>query len=628
MDTAQLQKLSNAVRYWSLYMSSKAGSGHPTSSLSAADIMTSFFATQFTYDFDNPKNPNNDRLIFSKGHASPLYYALFALAGVIKKEELDNYRTFDSILEGHPTPRFPYAEASTGSLGQGLSMGVGFALNGKYLDKLPYKTVVLLGDGEMAEGSVWEAMEIASHYKLNNLTGIIDVNRLGQSEQTMLGHDIDIYKRRVESFGWEAMVIDGHNHDEILAAFEKMGKTGDKPYMIIAKTFKGKGISTLENKDNWHGKPLPMAEFEKVKGELGDIDPNLKIEVSKPEAAKFKVLSLSGTKFKSTAESSKLNYKVGEEIPTRKAYGEALARVGELYPDVVSLDAEVKNSSYAEIFKAKFPERFFEMYIAEQNMAGAAVGFAKRGKVPFVSTFAAFLTRAFDQIRMAALSQAEIKFVGSHAGVSIGEDGPSQMALEDLAMFRAIHGCTVLYPSDAVATDNLIELMAKTPGMMYMRTTRAATPVLYGQGEEFTVGGCKVHGATLESGKWKVESGKKVDAIIVGAGITLHEALKAQKTLAGEGIETVVVDLYSIKPIDEKTLKELAKETDTFITVEDHWFDGGLGDAVLNVFANDIKVKVKKLAVTQMPRSGKPAELLAWAGIDSDGIVKTVKENC
>lgn len=631
LSTTQLQRLSNTARYFSLYMSSKAGSGHPTSSLSAADIMTAFFATQFRYDFDNPKNPNNDRLIFSKGHASPLYYALFTLTGAIKKEDLDNYRTFDSVLEGHPTPRFPYTEASTGSLGQGLSIGVGFALNGKYIDKLGYKTVVLLGDGEMAEGSVWEAMEIASHYKLNNLTGIIDVNRLGQSEETMLGHDVEIYKRRAESFGWETVIIDGHNFEEILGAFEKMGKTGDKPYLIIAKTLKGKGISVLENKDNWHGKPVPLDQLENVLSELGPVDLETRITVQKPprEMPNDKLQMSNENKTNkpiTNNQSQKIIYKIGDEVPTRKSFGEGLARIGELYPNVVSLDAEVKNSSYAEIFKAKFPERFFEMYIAEQNMVGAAVGFAKREKIPFVSTFGAFLTRAYDQIRMAALSQAEIKFVGSHAGISIGEDGPSQMALEDISMFRTIHASTVLYPSDAVSTDALVEIMTNNPGMMYLRTTRGATPVIYGEGEEFGIGGSKVHYSKNQISKSKdTNQNAKNNAVIIAAGITLHESLKAQQKLSEEGIETIVVDLYSIKPIDEKTLKELAKETDTFITVEDHWFDGGIGDAVLNVFANHPKVTVRKLAVREMPRSGKPAELLVWAGIDSNAIIKEVK---
>lgn len=617
MDVSKLNQYATFLRYYSLLISTKAGSGHPTSSLSAADLMAVLFATTYRFDFKDKNNPNNDRLIFSKGHASPLYYSLFALAGALPIKELDGYRTFNSPLEGHPTPRFPFTEASTGSLGQGLSIGVGFGLNGKYLDKLPYRTFVLLGDGEMAEGSVWEAMEVASKYKLDNLIGILDVNRLGQSDETMLGHHVETYQKRIAAFGWETVVIDGHNFKEILNAYSQIEKLESRPFMIIAKTIKGKGVSFLEDKNGLHGKPLSPEEFEKAVKELGKVDQTMRIEVKKPVEKipnpKFQILN------KFQIPNSKISYKLGDQIATRKAYGEALTRIGGIYPNVVALDGDVKNSTHSEIFKAAFPDRFFEMYIAEQNMVGAAVGFAKRGKIPFVSTFAAFLTRAFDQIRMAAISQANIKFCGSHAGVSIGEDGPSQMGLEDLAMFRAVHGCSVLYPSDAVSTDKLVEEMAKAKGMSYMRTTRPPTPVIYDMNESFPIGGSKTHWVKGD------KMGKRGKALIIAAGITLHEALKAQQELAKQGIEIIVVDCYSIKPIDEQTIKKLGEKSGYVITVEDHWYDGGLGDAVLNVFSNNSKVRVHKLAVTKMPRSGKPNELLDYEDISSSSIIKAVK---
>ena len=648
METDQeLKEAAKFLRYWALRIATKANSGHPTSGLSAADLMAALFATSYHYDFQNPNNPNNDRLIFSKGHASPLYYPLFALAGAMKTSELDGYRTFKSNLEGHPTPRFPFTEASTGSLGQGLSIGVGMALalrsrisNFKFqISNFP-KVYVLLGDGEMAEGSVWEALEVASKYKLDNLIGILDVNRLGQSEETMLGHHVEIYQKRISAFGWGTKVIDGHDFKEIVHAYRQINTSEDCPQMIIAKTVKGKGVSFLEDKNGWHGKALAMEEFERAVKELGKVDKEMKITVQKPPlyssskpAALARREVLDSSVSRRTRSNNKMVYKIGDQIATRKAYGEALTRIGGSYANVIALDAEVKNSTFSELFKAAYPDRFFEMYIAEQNMVGAAVGFAKRGKIPFVSTFAAFFTRAFDQIRMAAISQANIKFCGSHAGVSIGEDGPSQMGLEDLAMFRAVHGCSVLYPSDAISTDKLVEEMAKTPGMSYIRTTRPATPVIYKNNEAFPIGGCKIHYDNIyyhsknnEKKSSRGEEVKKIKAVIVAAGITLHEALKAQAALAKEGIEVIVVDCYSIKPIDKKTIRKLGEETGVVITVEDHWFDGGLGDAVLNVFTDNSNVKVHKLAVTKMPRSGKPDELLMFEKIDTKAIMTGVKQ--
>jgi transketolase len=504
VNIEKLQKLARLIRYYILTMTTKAGSGHPTSSLSSADLMAVLFANFFRYDFQNPDNPANDRLIFSKGHATPLYYALFAAADAIKAEELETYRQFGSRLEGHATRRFPYAEAATGSLGQGLSIGVGMALALKRLipksPRLPRslrgmpKAFVLLGDGEMAEGNIWEAIEVAAKYKLNNLMAILDVNRLGQSQETMLGHDVITYQKRLEAFGWNTIVIDGHDYGEIVRAFrqtqssELRAQSEGKPFAIIAKTVKGKGVSFLEDKEGWHGKPIPPELLDKALLELGKVDLRIRVKVEKPS-----ILLPRSPRLPKLPRSLKYDYKIGDQVATRKAYGTALARLGEYYPEIIALDGDVKNSTYSEIFKEKFPKRFYEMYIAEQNMVGAAVGFSRMGFIPFVSTFAAFLTRAFDQIRMAAITGANIKFCGSHAGVSIGEDGPSQMGLEDLAMFRAVHDSVVLYPADAVSTEKLVEEMVKHNGISYLRTSRPTTPVIYDNGEEFPIGGCKIH---------------------------------------------------------------------------------------------------------------------------------------
>lgn len=648
-DRKNLEDLAKLIRYHILTMTTRAGSGHPTSSLSATDLMTALlFGGYFHFDFEHPEYDGNDRLIFSKGHASPLYYALFLAAGVLTEKDLEGYRTFDSILEGHPTPRFKYTEAATGSLGQGLSMGVGMALAIRAQQSgirdqekkketltpdnrsLAPRVYVLLGDGEMAEGSVWEAANSAAYYKLDNLVAIVDVNRLGQSQETMFGWDTDQYRDRLIAFGWETTVIDGHDYTQILNAYEEatLQAGRGKPFAVIAKTEKGKGVSFLANKDGWHGKPLPKDQLQAALKELGDVDLSLRGKVEKPEAAVRD--QGSGIREKKadprplTADPRPLTadpYNLGDSVATRKAYGTALARLGATYGRIVALDAEVKNSTYAEDFKKVFPDRFYEMFIAEQNMVGAAVGFARRGFIPFVSTFAAFLTRGFDQIRMAALSQANVKFAGSHAGVSIGEDGPSQMGLEDLAMFRAVAGSTVLYPSDAVSTEKLVEQMVVHRGIVYLRTSRPATPVLYGNEEEFPVGGSKIHRLP------RSPKSPKKKAVIIAAGVTLHEALKAQEVLAKEEIEAIVVDCYSVKPIDAVTLRNLSKETDAFFVVEDHWYDGGLGDAVLNVFSENATVKIHKLAVKDMPRSGSAAELLSWAGIDAAAIVYAVKKS-
>lgn len=603
-----LQQLANQLRVDSIRCTTKAGSGHPTSSMSGADLMAVLLAKYLRYDFDQPAHPNNDSLIFSKGHACPLLYSAYKAAGAITDEQLLSLRQFGSIFEGHPTPDIPWVEAATGSLGQGLSVGVGDALSGKYLDKLPFKVWVILGDSEMAEGSVWEGFQIASHYQLNNLIAIIDVNRLGQRGETMLGWQTDIYKARAEAFGWNAIVVDGHNIQEIDAAFAQV-EGSDKPVCIIAKTQKGHGATVTANIDNYHGKAIPAADAEKAIAELGG-ESHLTIKVNKPKNLKPKTPR--------TKNVPKPEYALGEVVATRQAYGDALAAVGAQDADVVVLDAEVSNSTYAEFFKKEVPERFFEIYIAEQQLISAAVGLKNRRKKPFCSTFAAFFSRAFDQIRMGAISQADIKLCGSHAGVSIGEDGPSQMALEDLAMFRSVHGSTVLYPSDAVSTLALVETMKDLDGIVFLRSTREKTPVLYKSTEKFPIGGCK----TVKRGD---------AATVIGAGITLHEAIKAAEELAKGGTKIRVIDLYSLKPLNKQTVATLRKageETGHIIVAEDHWAQGGLGETVLAALAGSGIEKMPRfthLCVKNMPTSGKPAELLDAAGISAKHIAAAVR---
>jgi transketolase len=481
------------------------------------------------------------------------------------------------------------------------------ALNAKYLDKLPYRTYVLLGDSEMAEGSQWESMEIASYYKLDNLIGVLDVNRLGQRGETMYGWDLEAYEKRISSFGWKTRTFDGHSIPEILAAYEEALHATGRPVMLIGKTIKGKGVSFIENKNGWHGKPLKREEYDRALKELGDIDKSVRGEISLPGALKPKEQAAGGPV-------KKMDYPADKPVATRKAYGNALVRIFPQFPNLVSLDGEVSNSTYAEIFKEAFPDRFFEMYIAEQNMVGAALGLSRRGKIPFVSTFGAFLTRAFDQIRLSQYSDANIKFAGSHAGVSIGEDGPSQMALEDMAMFRAILDSVVLYPSDAVSTEKLVEEAAKQDGIVFIRTTRMETPILYGPEEKFVIGGSKV-----------LRKSEKDRATVIGAGVTLHEALAAYEALKKEGIFIRVIDLYSIKPIDEITLREAASATRAIITVEDHYPEGGMGEAVRSGLSNS-PVTIHSLAVRKKPKSGKPEELLDYEEISRAAIIKKVKE--
>jgi len=600
-----LQYKANQLRIHSIRTTTIAGSGHPTTCLSAADIVSALFFNVMRYNPTDPTHPNNDRFILSKGHTAPLLYAAWAEAGAIPIEKLDTLRLIDSELEGHPTPRFQWADVATGSLGQGLSIGVGMAINGKYLDKLDYRTYVLLGDGESAEGAVWEAAALASYYKLDNLVGIIDVNRLGQSQETMYGWDIESYVKRFEAFGWHAIGIDGHNMKNILAAFDEAKNTKDKPVVIVAKTVKGKGVSSLEDKDGFHGKPLSAEDMESALKELECPEVNYDFKIEAPPNCDLATPSVK--------KMAAPDYQLGEEVATRGGFGPGLAKLGDANPLVVSVDGDTKNSTYAEQFMKEHPDRYFEAFIAEQNMVGIAVGLSARGKIPFASTFAAFLTRAFDHIRMAGISRANIKFVGSHCGVSIGEDGPSQMGLEDLAMMRAVPNSVVVYPSDAVATERLVNEVAKHKGITYMRTNRPKTPVIYPNDEEFKIGGSKV---------LRCSDDDKVT--VVAAGVTLHEALKAYEMLKEKEIYIRVIDAYSVKPIDEKTLIESAKETNNaIISVEDHYYDGGLGDAVLNAVAT-CDIKVHKIAVCDVPRSGKSEELLDAYGISAAHIAEKV----
>jgi transketolase len=603
-DVQHTIELARLVRYFILTSTTAAGSGHPSSSLSATDLLTALmFGGFFRTDLKKPAAVYNDRLIFSKGHAAPLFYALYAAAGVVSEKELMTLRQFGSRLEGHPTLAFPYTEAATGSLGQGLSVGVGMALNAR-LDGLDYRTYVLLGDSEMAEGSVWEALSCASHYKLTNLVAILDVNRLGQRGETMYGHHLEVYQARIEAFGWETIVIDGHNMSEIDAALQRVA-TAHKPTMIIARTIKGKGVSFIEDQEGWHGRALKTDELTKALAELGPVDRGLRGSVALPTPIKVG---------RPSSKTSTLQpYTAQEKISTRKAYGNALVKWFAELPDMVVLDAETSNSTYAETFKKAYPERFFEMYIAEQNMVGVALGLARRGKIPFVSTFAAFFSRAADQVRMAQYSAGNIKLVGSHAGVSIGEDGASQMGLEDLAFFRAIHQSVVLYPSDAVSTEALVGCAAKHQGLVYIRTTRKDTPILYKPSEKFVIGGSKT-----------VRSSSKDAVTVVGAGVTLHEALAAYETLKKQGIVIRVLDLYSIKPLDLKTIRKALTETKALVVVEDHYPEGGIGEAIRSAFVEH-KKPIISLAVTKLPKSGKPDELLAYEGIDAKSIVKTIK---
>src|SRR5438309_2801751 len=602
-----IRELGQQLRVDSIRASTAAGSGHPTSSMSAADLMAVLITRHFHYDWNDPRQANNDHLIFSKGHASPLLYAIFKTVGVISDDEMLTFRKFGSRLEGHPTPALPWVDVATGSLGQGLPIAVGVAMAGKDLDKLPYHVWVLCGDSELAEGSMWEAFDKAGFYGLSNLTAILDINRLGQRGETEYGWTLDTYRRRVEAFGCFPIVIDGHDVTAIDRAFGQALSATGKPTVIIAKTLKGKGLSEIENKDGWHGKALPPDMAQRAIAELGGIR-HLRVDGQKPEPGEPAIKDHQTTVTLPT-------YRKGDKVATRKAYGDALKALGSR-PTVVALDGEVSNSTFADEFAKAYPERYFEMFIAEQQLVAAAVGMSVRHYIPFASTFAAFFSRAYDFIRMAAISRANIRLSGSHAGVEIGEDGPSQMALEDLAAMRAIHGSTVLYPSDATSTAQLVRAMADRQGISYIRTTRGAYPVLYDAGAEFHIGGSKL-----------VRSDPNDRVTLVGAGVTLHNCLAAADELEKDGIKTRVIDLYSVKPVDKVTLQEAAAQTrGRLVVVEDHYPEGGLGAAVMEALAADMDPpRIVHLAVRQLPGSGKPAELMDKAEISPRHIVAAAR---
>ena len=643
-----LKSLCKLIRYDILTSTTEAKSGHPTTSLSAVELMTTlFFGGFYHFDLKDPKNPVNDRVVFSKGHASPLIYALYQAAGVISYKDLMQLRKFSSDLEGHPTFRFKYADVATGSLGQGLSAGVGMAMGIKLIIKNEEleikrepKIWVLLGDSEMAEGQVWEAVQIASYYKLNNLIAIADVNRLGQSTETMLGWDLKTYAKRIASFGWRTIVVDdGHDLKKIYEAFDRatnstdLTNSTDKPTMILAKTIKGKGVSFLENKMGWHGKPVPKEMLGSALDELGKVDLKVRGKIMAPQYQRSNIKDQNErSKIKKPIQptlTNLTNYKLGDLIATRMAYGDALLALGYANNKIVALDAEMSNSTYSEKFAKRFSNRYFEMFIAEQNMISTALGLSKLGFTPFISTFAAFLTRGFDQIRMAQYSAPNLKICGSHSGVSIGPDGPSQMGLEDLAMFRSILNSVIFYPSDAVSAYKLTRVMADKNGLFYLRTNRKETPVIYDEKEEFKIGGSKIHYIKNQRSKIKMTDNKsKNKALIIGAGVTLHEALEAQKKLAKNGIETVVLDCYSVKPIDSQTISKLMNKTSNIIVVEDHYPAGGIGEAVADLIVN-YKLKIENfshLCVRELPRSGTPVELLSFEKIDAEAIIKAVNK--
>jgi transketolase len=603
INREELRELGQQLRVDSVRAAAAADSGHPTSSMSAADLMAVLFARYLRYDFSAPENRANDHLVFSKGHASPLLYSLYKAAGAIDDEELLSFREFGSRLQGHPTPEIPWVDVATGSLGQGLPISIGIALAGKRLEAAEYRVWVLCGDSELAEGSMWEAFEHAGHAGLDNMIAIVDVNRLGQRGPTMHEWDTAPWAARVAACGWDVQEIDGHDLEAIDAAYGR-ALAANRPAAIFARTKKGSGVAAVEDQPNQHGKPL--ADPEAAVEELGGIR-SLRVEVqAPPEPRPFEI---------ARAQVDKPSYEVGEKVATRGAYGDALAWLGSVDERVVALDGEVGNSTYAERFAAAHPDRFFEMYIAEQQMVAAGVGLQTRDWKPFASSFGAFLSRAYDFVRMAAISDADLKLCGSHVGVSIGPDGPSQMALEDIASLRAVYGSVVLYPSDANQAVELLDAMRLHRGISYMRTTRGATPVIYKPGESFEIGGSRT-----------VRSSAEDQVTLIGAGITLHECLAAAEQLASKGLAARVVDLYSVKPVDADAILKAAGETEAIVTVEDHWAEGGIGETVAGVLAEAASgTPLVRLAVTERPTSGPPEALLAAAGIDAEHIVSAAQ---
>ncbi|MEN3338730.1 MAG: transketolase [Acidobacteriota bacterium] len=605
-----LKNIAAQLRIDSVTSTSAAGTGHPTTCLSAADIVSTLFFDEMRYDARDPRNPDNDRFVLSKGHAAPILYSAWAEAGLFPREELLKLRQIGSDLEGHPTPRLSFVDVATGSLGQGICAAIGTALNARRIGSA-YRTYVLCGDGEMAEGSVWEAADVALHFKLDSLCGIIDVNGLGQSQDTQFGHDMDAIAARWNAFGWHAIVVDGHDIPALQKAFAEARATTGRPTMVLARTLKGKGLADIEGKPGWHGKALKKGE--ETDRAVAELRKQISGETPRPV--------IQGPRSKSRPETqpdySKIQapaYKKGDSVATREAWGAGLAAVGTVDSRVVALDADVKNSTFSDKFEKVAPDRFFENFIAEQVMVGAAMGLAARGAIPFPSTFACFLTRASDFVRMGGVSFSNVKFSGSHCGVSIGEDGPSQMALEDLAMMRSVPGCAVLYPCDAMSTERLVVEMARRQGMAYMRTSRPKTPVLYGPDETFPIGGSKV-----------LRQSDSDAAVVIGAGITVFEALKAYDQLKAEGLSIRVIDAYSVQPIDAKTMLDAARATrGNVITVEDHYAAGGIGDAVSEAVA-DGGFAVHRLAVREVPRSGQPDELIDRYGLSARHIVDAVR---
>lgn len=617
MDASSYQELrdiANRLRILSIRATNASNSGHPTSCCSMAEIMSVLFFKTMRYRLDAPRDPSSDRLILSKGHAAPILYAAWSEAGLFPETELLKLRKIDNDLEGHPTPRLPFVDVATGSLGQGLSCAAGMAYTGKYFDKASYRTYCIIGDGESAEGSIWEALSFAGHYKLDNLVAIFDINRLGQSEPTAFQHQMEVYKSRLDSFGFNTYVIDGHNVEALCKAFSDAANVRNKPTAVLCKTYKGKGLAGIEDSDNWHGKPLgdkAPAAIEALEKQMVSKGP-WKLSPQRPEKEDAPPVDISNIRL-----SEPPNYKIGEKVATRLAYGVALAKLGANNSRVIAMDGDTKNSTFSDKFKKAHPDRFIECFIAEQNLVGVAIGCGCRGRtVPFASTFAAFFTRAFDQLRMGAISQANIKCAGSHAGISIGEDGPSQMALEDLAMFRSIPNSVVFYPSDAVSCERACELAANYKGIVFIRTSRPNTAVIYPNDEKFEIGRSKVVLRSLED-----------KALLIGAGVTLYEALNAAETLKKQHIHVRVLDVFCLKPVDQQAIISNARECGgRIVVVEDHYPEGGIGDAVRTAVAMERDIVVKHLAVRNVPRSGPSAALLNLFEIDAEHIVKAVHE--
>ncbi|XP_059058717.1 transketolase-like protein 2 [Achroia grisella] len=611
VDIQALQDIANKLRIDSIVATNASKSGHPTSCASMAEIMSVLFFNTMKYKISAPKDASADRFVLSKGHAAPILYAAWAEAGLFPVEELKNLRKLDSDLEGHPTPRLNFVDVGTGSLGQGLAVAAGMAYVGKYFDQAPYRVYCLVGDGEAAEGSVWESLHFASHYKLDNLVVIFDVNRLGQSEPTSLQHQLNVYDARLKSFGLHSLVVDGHDVSELVKAFDEAANTSGKPTAIVAKTFKGRGFPGIEDLENWHGKALG-AEGEKIIKHLQSLIKNNTVTLKpKPPTAEAPKVHIGDITL-----SSPPSYKPGDQVATRLAYGTALKKIADTNLRVIALDGDTKNSTFSDKLRNAYPERYIECFIAEQNLVGVATGVACRDRaVAFASTFAAFFTRTFDQIRMGAISQSNINLAGSHCGVSIGEDGPSQMGLEDLALFRSVPTATVFYPSDAVSTERAVELAANTKGICYIRTSRPNTAILYPNDEVFKVGQAKV-----------VRESPKDRVLLVGAGVTLHEALAAADKLKQEGIEARVLDPFTIKPLDEEAIVKNARAVGgNVVVVEDHYQAGGVGEAVISAVALERDIAVKHVYVREVPRSGPPAVLLDKYGISAPHIVAAAK---